>query len=298
MKIVIASYHDTGRYLSVVPNEDEMLLQLFRSHKHEVELKVWDDESVDWTAYDIIIIKSTWDYFIEKIEKFYSWLDYIKAENIPCLNHPDLIKWNADKHYLLDIEAAGLNIVPSFIIEKNETFNAEIAFDKFKVNELIVKPTISGGAMNTLRLTKNNVKEHVEEINSWLKDQAYLVQPLKQEIITEGEWSFIYFNGKFSHHLLKVAKEGDFRIQHFFGGKIVTAEVDDKLIAISQTYIDAFAKGSLYARVDGVWSNGHFELMELELIEPYLFFFTNENSLSNYYTAFEQLSKKIIHEKN
>ena len=59
MKIVIASYQDTGRYLSVVPNEDEMLLQLFQLHKHEVELKVWDDERVDWTAYDIIIIKST-----------------------------------------------------------------------------------------------------------------------------------------------------------------------------------------------------------------------------------------------
>jgi glutathione synthase/RimK-type ligase-like ATP-grasp enzyme len=298
MKIAIASYHDTGRYLSVVPNEDEMLLELFRSHNHDVELKVWDDESVDWTTYDIIIIKSTWDYFIEKIDTFYAWLDYIKTTNIPCLNHPDLIKWNADKHYLLDIEAAGLAIVPSIIIEKNGTFNSEFSFAKFNTDELIVKPTISGGAMNTLRLNKNNVDEHVDEINTWLKDQAYLVQPLKQEIITEGEWSFLYFNGTYSHHLLKVAKEGEFRIQHFFGGKIVTTNVDEKLIEISQKYIDQFAKDSLYARVDGVWSNGIFELMELELIEPYMFFFTNENSLSNYYTAFEQLSKKIIHEKN
>lgn len=297
MNIVIASYCDTGRFLSVVPNEDEMLLTLFRSHNHTVELKVWDDESVNWNAYDIIIIKSTWDYFIDKIENFYKWLDYIKAQNIPCLNHPDLIKWNADKHYLLDIEAAGLDIVPSIIIEKNGKFNADVAFTKFNVDELIVKPTISGGAMNTLRLNKNNINEHIELINTWLKDQAYLVQPLKKEIISEGEWSFLYFNGKFSHHLLKVAKQGEFRIQHFFGGKIITQEVDQKLISLSQKYIDAFAKGSLYARVDGVWSNGKFELMELELIEPYMFFFTNENSLNNYYTAFEQLSKKIINEK-
>jgi glutathione synthase/RimK-type ligase-like ATP-grasp enzyme len=292
MKIAIASYKDTGRYLSVVPNEDEMLLSLFRSHHHEVELKVWDDDSVDWKAFDVVIIKSTWDYFIDKIEGFYKWLDYLKTENIQCLNHPDLIKWNADKHYLIDIEAAGLAIVPSYIIEKNNSFNADFAFNKFNVDEIIVKPTISGGAMNTLRLTKYNVQDHVGEINEWLKDQAYLVQPLKTEIISEGEWSFLFFNGNFSHHLLKVAKEGEFRIQHFFGGKIISPEVDQGLIETAQKYVDAFAKDSLYARVDGVISNGRFELMELELIEPYMFFFTNQHSLPNYYQAFEQLIKK------
>lgn len=294
MNIAIASYKDTGRYLSLVPNEDEMLLNLFQSHQHSVELKVWDDESVDWTVYDIIIIKSTWDYFIGKIDAFYDWLNHIKSKNIPCLNHPDLIRWNADKHYLLDIEAAGLPIVPSIIIEKNDTLNVDFAFDKFNCEEIIIKPTISGGAMNTIRVNRKSIAEHLDEVNEWLKEQAYLIQPLKQEIITEGEWSFLYFNGKFSHHLLKVAKEGEFRIQHFFGGKIVSPELNESMIKESQKYIDAFAKDSLYARVDGVWSNGKLELMELELIEPYLFFFTDPNSLNNYYEAFIELSKKII----
>lgn len=292
MKIVIASYKDTGRYLSVVPNEDEMLINLFRSKGHEVELQVWDDEKVNWKNYDVIIIKSTWDYFIGKIEKFYVWLDYIKTIDVPCLNHPDLIRWNADKHYLLEIEASGLSIVPSIIIEKDSSFNADFAFEKFQSEEIVVKPCISGGAMNTLRLNKNNVNEHIKNINNWLKEQAYLVQPLKDEIIKEGEWSFLYFNGKFSHHLLKVAKDGEFRIQHFFGGKIISPDVNETLIKESKKYIEKFAKDSLYARVDGVWSNNRFELMELELIEPYMFFFTNENSLENYYQAFEQLIKK------
>lgn len=293
MNIVIASYHDTGRYLSVVPNEDEMLLNLFTKHNHQVTLKVWDDPSVDWTSYDIIIIKSTWDYFIGKIEMFYRWLTFIKEKNIPCLNHPDLIKWNADKHYLLDIQSAGLNIVPSSIIEKNNLFYADDAFQKFNADELIVKPTISGGAMNTLRLNKNNAKDQEAQINDWLKEQAYLIQPLKKEVINEGEWSFLFFNGKFSHHLLKVAKEGEFRIQHFFGGKIISPDFDRNLINIAQEYVNKFAPNSLYARVDGVITKNGFELMELELIEPYMFFFTNEQSLENYYNAFEQLTKNI-----
>ncbi len=293
MNIVIATYQDTGRYLSVVPNEDEMLVQLFTKHQHQVTLKVWDDPSVDWAQFDIIIIKSTWDYFIGKIEKFYQWLKHIKELNIPCLNHPDTIKWNADKHYLLDIQSAGLNIVPTLLIEKNNMFYADDAFQKFNTDELIVKPTISGGAMNTLRLNKENAKSSEAQINEWLTEQAYLVQPLKKEIIDEGEWSFLFFNGQFSHHLLKVAKEGEFRIQHFFGGKIISPDFDKNLINIAQEYVSKFAPNSLYARVDGVVGPNGFELMELELIEPYMFFFTNEHSLENYYEAFKQLTKNI-----
>jgi glutathione synthase/RimK-type ligase-like ATP-grasp enzyme len=294
MKIGIATYQDIGRYLSVVPNEDEMLLDLFKNNGHEVELEIWDNPNANWKKYDVVIIKSTWDYFVGKIDLFYNWLTYLKVNNIPCLNNPDLIRWNADKHYLLEIEAAGLPIVPSYIIEQNDTFDATLPFEKFNVEEVIIKPCVSGGAMNTLRLNKQNVEEHVSQINNWLQDQAYIVQPLKSEIISEGEWSFLFFNGKFSHQLLKVAKEGEFRIQHFFGGSITTPMVNEVLLKEAQKYIDGFAKNALYARVDGVWSNGRFELMELELIEPYMFFFTNELSLTNYYNAFETLSKNII----
>ncbi len=289
MKIAIATYEDTGRYLSLVPNEDQMLVDLFSSNNHDVELKVWDDTNVDWTIYDVVIIKSTWDYFIGKIEKFYDWLNYLKLNNINCLNHPDIIKWNADKHYLLDIHKSGLNIVPSIIIEKNEPINIYEWFEKLDSDEIIIKPTISGGAMNTLRVNKETIHNHLVDINKWLGEQAYLIQPLKKEILTEGEWSFLFFNGVFSHHLLKVAKEGDFRIQHFFGGKITVPKVNENLIKEAQKYVDNFAKGCLYARVDGVVSNDKFELMELELIEPYMFFFTNEKSLNNYYSAFKSL---------
>ena len=294
MKIGIATYQDTGRYLSLVPDEDEMLVNLFQKNGHEVELAIWDNPSINWKKFDVVIIKSTWDYFIEKINLFYNWLDHLKQNNIPCLNNPDLIRWNSDKHYLLDIAWAGLNIVPTYIIEKNESFDLKLLFEKFNTDELIIKPCISGGAMNTIRVNTETYTEHIDQLKEWTSTEAYLVQPLKKEILTNGEWSFIFFNGKFSHQILKTAKEGEFRIQHFFGGKINTPENNEALIIEAQNYIDRFAKDALYARVDGVWSNNQFELMELELIEPYLFFYTNDLSLENYYKAFESLTKNIL----
>lgn len=293
MRIAIATYDEIGRFGSFVPNEDDMIFDLFRSKKHEVDLCVWDDESVDWNLYDVVIVKSTWDYFVDKIEHFYQWLEKLKSLNIPCLNSADIIRWNADKHYLLEIEKAGLPIVPSIIIEKDNKADEVNAFETFGVNEIVVKPCISGGAMNTIRIKKEEYDSMIPTINEWLKVQSYLVQPLKHEIMEEGEWSLIYFNSKLSHTILKSAKEGEFRIQHFFGGKIEAMLPSDDLVNTANKYIEQFAKDTLYARVDGVITKNGFELMELELIEPYLFFFTNEFSLNNYYHAFISLYEKI-----
>lgn len=290
MKIAIASYINTGRYKAVVPDEDVMLVELFENNKHIVDVKVWDDPNVDWKAYDVVVIKSTWDYFIEKIDAFKNWLKFLKDNNIKCLNTPDTILWNADKHYLLDVEKSGLNIVPTIIAEKKSQINLDLAFNTFKCDELVVKPCVSGGAMNTIRINKNYNQETLNSINLWLLEDSYLIQPLKQEIISEGEWSFIYFNGKFSHHVLKSGKKNEFRIQHFFGGSINTPKFNMEMLEQSKAYIEKFAKNCLYARVDGVWTNRGFELMELELIEPYLFFFTIKNSLNNYYQAFKELT--------
>ncbi len=293
MKIAIASYIDTGRYESMVPDEDQMLLQLFKVNGHDVELVVWDEPSVIWENYDCVIIKSTWDYFIGKIEKFYVWLDLLKSKNVKCLNHPNIIKWNADKHYLLDIEKAGLKIVPTIIVERSNKINLNFAFEKLNTDEIVVKPCVSGAAMNTFRINKNYTSDVESKINELLLEDSFIIQPLKKEILEEGEWSFVYFNQKFSHHLLKSGKDDDFRVQHFWGGSINTPSFQNEMLEQANKYIEHFAKDTLYARVDAVWSNNQLELMELELIEPYLFFFTNDQSLNNYYIAFNELYNSL-----
>jgi glutathione synthase/RimK-type ligase-like ATP-grasp enzyme len=112
-----------------------------------------------------------------------------------------------------------------------------------------------------------------------------MLQPFIQEIELEGEWSFIFFASQFSHALIKKAKAGDFRVQSSFGGTVHPQDPSQHLLDSAQQYVDQFAKGCLYARVDGTIVNGKLMLMELELIEPFLFLDTNKKSLENYYQA-------------
>jgi glutathione synthase/RimK-type ligase-like ATP-grasp enzyme len=116
-----------------------------------------------------------------------------------------------------------------------------------------------------------------------------MAQPFLPQIQEEGEWSFVFFNGKFSHSLLKKAKPGDFRVQHYLGGTIHSAQAPAHLLKEATAYAEAFAKSCLYVRVDGLEVDKHFMLMELELIEPFLFLFTHPQGYENYYTGLMQL---------
>jgi glutathione synthase/RimK-type ligase-like ATP-grasp enzyme len=287
MKIAIVTYQELNVFKSDVPNEDEMLLNLFHHKGYSPSYTIWDDESVDWSQYDALIIKSTWDYFFDKIDRFYQWLEHVQALGIRCFNPPDLVRWNADKIYLKDIAEQGFRTVPTLYIDKDLVFEPSYYFDHFGTDRLIIKPRISGGAKNTILVNADTPASGLKEINGLLKQEHYMVQPFIAEIEQEGEWSMIFFGGKFSHHLLKVAKPGDFRVQHVYGGSIHKPALPENLLEQAEAIVKQFAPDSLYARVDGVQVNGDLWLMELELIEPYLFFFTDKDSLERYYSALQ-----------
>jgi glutathione synthase/RimK-type ligase-like ATP-grasp enzyme len=116
-----------------------------------------------------------------------------------------------------------------------------------------------------------------------------MIQPFLKEIEDEGEWSLLFFNGQYSHSLLKKAKSGDFRVQHYLGGSIHPQSPSEEQIAVAKQYVTLFAKCCLYARVDGVYVNGAFNLMELELIEPFLFLFTHPQAYENYAKALKSM---------
>ncbi|MCJ7934099.1 MAG: hypothetical protein MUW56_10805 [Chryseobacterium sp.] len=149
---------------------------------------------------------------------------------------------------------------------------------------MVVKPCVSAGAQNTVAVGRDDFNERSVEIENLLKVQDYMVQPFVEEI-KNGEWSFIFFNGKYSHCSLKTPKQGDFRVQHYHGGSISYPTPDSKHIEQAGTYLKSLPQPTLYARVDGVLINNLFSLMELELIEPYLFLDGNRDFLGNYYQA-------------
>ncbi|MBB6610983.1 hypothetical protein H7F15_08040 [Pontibacter sp. Tf4] len=283
-QIALVTCQSLGNYTANADSEDERLYRFLQGKGLPVSWQVWDDPQVDWSRFDAIIIKSPWDYF-DKIDAFYAWLDLLEEKNCNVLNPVKTLRWNADKRYFKDLEAQGITIVPTVWLEQGSTFDAAATFEALKSEKIIVKPRVSGGAKNTFALTIDEATAKAPEINTLLQQEPFLAQPFLEEIKTHGEWSFLFFNGNYSHTVLKTAKPGDFRVQHFFGGTIHTPTPPPVLQATAQHIVDKFAKDCLYARVDGVVLNNHLVLMELELIEPFLFLGTSEGSLERYYQA-------------
>ena len=283
-QIALITYQNTGSFGGVSNEENDALFRFLTEKGLSVTFQIWDDPTVDWTQFDLIILKSPWDYF-DKIDAFYAWLDKLEQLNCQVLNPVKTVRWNADKRYLQDVAEKGLKIVPTCWLEMGQLFNAEEAFAALGPEKIIIKPSVSGGAKNTFALTREDAINSTESINALLQEEAFLVQPFVEEIKTKGEWSFLFFNGQYSHTILKNAKPGDFRVQHFFGGTIQTPEPPAALLEAAHNIIDHFAQDCLYARVDGVEINGELHLMELELIEPFLFLGMSEGAMERYYEA-------------
>lgn len=282
-------YRPAGNF-NVIEEENELLLEFLQNKGIKIKKEIWDDPEVNWAKYELAILKAPWDYF-DKYQEFINWLAHLEKLNVRLLNPINTVRWNSDKHYLKDIEEAGFDVIPFRFFEKNECPDLSLFFDKFRTNKLIIKPVVSGGAKNTFAVEKNEINKITPVIHKLLQEESFMVQPFVQEIQQEGEWSFVFFNSKFSHCIVKKVKPGDFRVQHIHGGSVHAMNPPAGLLKTAQEYINTFAQNCLYARVDGVNINGKFSLMELELIEPYLYLFTNSKAYENYYLALEQLLK-------
>jgi len=289
MNIALITYLDQGAYdTTTVESEDDKLLDFLKEKGLKIEKVIWNDQNINWENYALAILKSPWDYF-DLIEDFCKWLDHLEEKKVHLLNAIDIVRWNSNKRYLQEIEAAGLKITPSIFINKKESINLNHFFEKFNTDKLIVKPCVSGGAKNTFKVTADNVHEINHKLQQLVQNEDFIVQPFLPEILESGEWSFVFFNGKYSHSLIKQAKAGDFRVQPAHGGSVHPQQPNEDLIAIAQNYVSLFAKNCLYARVDGTFVNGEFLLMELELIEPFLFLNTDPENYNRYYQALQDL---------
>ena len=290
MKVAIVSYESRGAYPDYnALDEDIVLGNILQELGIDFGLEIWSDTSVDWKQYSHLLIKSPWDYF-DRYAEFLDWCQKIKELGLKVFNSIDTIIWNSDKRYLLEIYEKGFHIVPTQFINRGASPDLIDYFLKFGTDQLVIKPTVSGGSKNTLKLNEHNWKEQQDQIDSLLQSEDFMVQPFINEISDPGEYSYLFFNGEFSHAVLKSPQKGEFRVQHFFGGNVTVINPSQEELDYIQKIVDEFASQTLYARVDGIWIEGVFYLMELELIEPYLFLFTSDKAKANYKAA---LSKKL-----
>jgi len=231
---------------------------------------------IDWTkadgfeGFDLVTPLLAWGY-PRDCPRWFGLLDRLEADNINVSNPVSILRWNSDKAYLAELDAAGIPSVPTLLSDALDQAALDNARNTFETDTLVIKPPISGGADGTFRLGRGDALPQL------VAGHRMMIQPYLPTIAAEGEYSLFYFGGKFSHAIIKRPAKGDFRVQEQFGGYEETVVAPEQAQALAQ---DAFAAtsgitgiGTLpYARVDILRDgDGTFRLMELELIEPSLF---------------------------
>lgn len=244
----------------------------------------WAVESVpwrsttDWAQYEVVVIRTPWDYYLAPHE-FMATLRSI-ASSTRLENPLPVIDWNLDKRYLLDLASRGVPIVPTVVA--GTVGEAEAAYDALRNRHarIILKPLISANASRTHLLDSSKSLPELDGSAGWL------IQPFLEQITREGEVSLFYFGGDYSHAIVKRPAQGDFRVQEEHGGRLARIEPQDDLLRAGRNVIDAVGQPLLYARVDLVRHDNRWLLMELELIEPSLYFNMDPSSPERFARAF------------
>lgn len=261
----------TWRELAAITTGDRLAAAELRRMGLTVEAAVWDDPGVAWESYAAVIIRSCWDYHLRPAE-FARWLDRLESSGARVWNPPAQLRWNMDKAYLRDLQACGVVIPPTAILEPGETADLAALLARHGWERAVVKPRVSATAFNTWVTTATTAAAENDRFAALLAGNGALVQPFVDEVVADGEWSLMFFGGRYSHTVLKRAAPGDFRVQDDFGGTVEAVSAPPWLAAEARRILDCLDNPPLYARVDGVVAGGRLLLMELELIEPWLFF--------------------------
>ncbi len=286
-RIAFLSIEDLTNYVC----DDELVVQNLQENGWQVKMIPWRRSGVDWRVFDAVVIRSTWDYQ-KAPQAFFEVLLGIEQTGVPLLNSLSLVKWNLNKNYLRDLAAHGIPIVPTIWgdvdLTQDQVFQA---FREFNTSELILKPLISANADHTHRLFLENVVERWPILADTFRDRAFMLQPFVPEILHEGEYSLFFFEGKYSHAILKKPRTGDFRVQEEHGGQIFACEPPYRLLQQSQRIIEQLPELPFQARVD--WVRQHpeknqFMVMELELIEPSLYFRFSTTAVANFTHALQR----------
>jgi hypothetical protein len=234
-----------------------------------VAFPCWTDPGA-LSEFDLVLPLIAWGYQRD-CPAWFALLDRMDAERWNVANPANILRWNSDKAYLVELERAGVAIVPTLICETLCDTDLYAAREHFGTNRLVVKPPISGGADGTFLLGRSDT------LTEEMTGLRMLIQPFLPAIANEGELSLFYFAGHYSHAISKHPADGDFRVQEQFGGveRAVEAPVGARALAEAALSTSQRLNESTpptYARVDMLRDEaGQYRLMELELIEPSLF---------------------------
>lgn len=261
--IVIA----TCQKMPALTPSDAILAKALEARGARVSAAPWNGPFGPFAAADIVLIRSTWDYF-DVADDFAAWIDRLEAA-APVLNPPEILRWNMTKAYLFELAEKSAPVPPMQQINPAAS-DIAAAMDALDLGEAIVKP-LSGGTASGLSKVKRDDEGAILQAASILNGTS-LVMPFLSEIATAGETSLIFFGGEFSHAILKTPKKGDIRVQEDHGGASRSVEAPDWAVEEARRILTLCPAETAYARVDAVLFEKSMALMEVELVEPELFF--------------------------
>lgn len=265
-KIALLTYSDEPN----LTESDVLLKDALEKKGFQVEATPWDNSEIDWTSFDLLILRSCWNSHL-KIQEYRSWLDKIQALQLQLLNPFEIVKWNTSKRYLKDLEKLGVSIVPTEIIIQNEKFDLQTVTKEKNWKTIVIKPAIGASAFGVEKFEDEMLDEATTYVNKILQHSDAVIQPLIPEI-SQGEISFVFIGGEFTHAVAKIPKPGEYRSNYEYRSHEIKVTVDQEMIEQAKSVLVQLKSDLLYARVDGVVKDGKLLIMELEVIDPHLFF--------------------------
>jgi len=274
----------TSRRFAELVADDQLAVRRLRALGADVRSIVWTDEVARLDGCALIIVRSCWDYHLMP-GRFHEWTRAVEAGGARVWNPPAMIAWNIDKTYLRVLAAAGVLVPETLWLDRGERCDLPALLSARGWIRAVVKPAISATAWRTFVTRPETARSDQAALDEVLTETGALVQRFVDEIESEGELSLVFFDGAFSHAVMKRPTRGDFRVQEDFGGSS-EARVPSPAIVEAASYALRQVPGApLYARVDGVVVEGAFTLMEMELIEPSLFLGSDERAADRFAQA-------------
>ncbi|MEC9067179.1 MAG: hypothetical protein VX569_07845 [Pseudomonadota bacterium] len=229
---------------------------------------------IDWRApverfagIDAVLLGTAWDYQ-DRADAFLARLEDLEARGLAVHNPSAAVRWNLDKRYLRELEAAGATTVPTLWHDDAGRAEVAAAMDALQTDRVVVKRRIGAGGLGQHSFTRDTLPE-----DGWTMGRAAMIQPFLPAILEEGEFTFVFVGGQFSHAVNKRAAAGEYRIQSLYGGTETPYAPGADDLAHAAAVVSALPFDDLlYARIDMVrLPSGELAVMEAELIEPYLY---------------------------
>jgi|ERR1700722_1118748 len=279
----------TDKYPESAKVDDQLLIQALHEYEIEAQSINWNAFDSTWLQFDAVLVYSTWDYY-ENHSEFLSLLRKIEEMGVKVYNPLSVIEWNSSKTYLKDLENLGLKTVESIYISSDELDDLNGLLIEKKWDECVIKPQISTSGHDTYRFNSSTI----ESIQKLLKNstEQFIIQPFADEIITEGEWSFVFFDNEYIHCILKKPAPGEFLVQK--GTKILT-QPPEWMIQEAKNIARTINLPVLQMRLDVIRRGCELIIMEVEMIEPslYLRYFPGSERI-----IAKRLSDKLHSEKH